>query len=98
MAKGSLLGIVGRALYQVANMIPTATVMTAVQRQPIAHRAGGSVNWPMTFGAMAMIMMTVISGTATTPLMTAAQKSAFTGSRPMKLMTMPISVATMMVA
>jgi hypothetical protein len=42
-------------------------------------------------------MMITISGTATTPLMTADQNSALIGSRPTKLMKMPIRVDTAMV-
>ena len=59
--------------------------MTAVHNHPIAHSSRDSVNCPITFGAFAMIMITTISGTATTPLITAVQNSAFTGSKPIKL-------------
>ena len=39
-----------------------------------------------------MIIITTISGTATTPLITAAQNSALIGSRWTKLIATPISV------
>ncbi len=55
------------------------------------------MNCPITFGAIAMIMIATISGTATTRLISAAQNSAFTGSRPIKLIPTPISVAKMIV-
>ena len=39
-------------------MIPTAIAMTAVHNHPIAHNPRDSVNCPITFGAIAMIMIT----------------------------------------
>ena len=78
-------------------MIPTATAMTPVHSQPIAHSAGDRVNRPITLGSIAMIMITTISGTAITPLTTADQNSAFTGSKPTKLIAIPIRVETTIV-
>ena len=51
----------------------------------------------MTSRRIAISMMITMSGTATTPLITADQNSALIGSRPMKLMQMPIRVDTAMV-
>jgi hypothetical protein len=65
-------------------MIATAIAMTAVHNHPIALSPRDSVNCPITFGAIAMIMITTTSGTATTPLITAVQNSAFTGSKPIR--------------
>src|SRR5882757_8857341 len=77
---------------QVANIITTATAITAVDSQPTTCKGRGNVNWPMTFGCIVMIIMTTISGTATTPLITAVQNSALIGSMPTKLMLTPTSV------
>jgi hypothetical protein len=73
-------------------MIPTATAIVAVHSHPIAHSGRGSTKRPMTSRRIAISMMMTISGTATTPLITADQNSALIGSRPMKLMPIPISV------
>jgi hypothetical protein len=43
------------------------------------------VNWPIIFGAVAMRAIRKMSGTATTPLMTAVIINAFTGSMPTKV-------------
>lgn len=83
--------------YQVANMIPTATAIVAVDSHPIAHSGRGSTKAPMTSRRIAISMMTTINGTATTPLITADQNSALIGSKPTKLMSMPIGVDTAMV-
>jgi hypothetical protein len=59
---------------QAAAAIPTtASAMTAVAPQPITRIAGGIVNAPMTFLLTAMSIMMAITGTATTPLITALQ-------------------------
>lgn len=79
-------------------MIPTATAIAAVHNHPIAHNARGSTNRPITSRRVAISMMITISGTATTPLITADQNSALIGSRPTKLMRMPIKVETAIVA
>ena len=67
-------------------MIATATAIAPVHSQPIAHSARGSTKRPITSWRIAMSMIITISGTATTPLITADQNSALIGSRPMKLM------------
>ena len=75
----------------------TATAIAAVHSQPVAQSGRGNMKAPITRFCIAMIMITTISGTATTPLRTAAQKSALIGSRSMKLIKMPISVPTTIV-
>ena len=52
----------------------------------------GKVKRPITFGCIVMIIITTISGTATTPLITALQNSALIGSILMKLITIPMTV------
>src|SRR6202047_602451 len=76
---------------QVANIVTTAKVIAAVDSQPMAHSGRGRVNWPITLGCIVMIIMTTISGTATTPLITAVQNKALIGSILTKLMPTPIS-------
>jgi hypothetical protein len=78
-----------RLVHQVANMIATATAITAVDNQPMAQSGRGRVNLPITRSCMAMIMITTISGTATTPFSTAAQNNALIGSISTKLIKMP---------
>ena len=78
-------------------MIPTATAIAPVYNHPITHSVRGSTKRPITSRRIAMSMMITISGTATTPLITAYQNSALIGSKPAKLMSMPISVDTAMV-
>ena len=75
-------------------MIPTATAMVRVHSQPNVQSGQGRVKRPITLGCMAMIIITTINGTATTPLSTADQNNALIGSIPTKLMPMPTSVAT----
>src|ERR1700676_1761194 len=59
--------------HHVTNMIVTVTAIVAVDSQPITHSGRGSVNAPITLGRMVISIMTTISGTATTPFMTALQ-------------------------
>jgi hypothetical protein len=72
-------------IHQVRNIAATATAITAVDNQPIAQSGRGKVNTPITGFCSAMIMITTINGTATTPFSTAAQNSALIGSIPTKL-------------
>ena len=68
------LGAATRAQTQAAATIPTtARAMIAVAPQPITRIAGGIVNAPMTDLLTAMSIMMAITGTATTPLITALQ-------------------------
>jgi hypothetical protein len=53
---------------------------------------------PITFGLRTISIMTAISGAASTPLTTAAQYSARTGSIPTKFSAAPSSVAAVIVA
>jgi len=78
-------------------MIATTTAIVPVHNHPIAHSARGSTKQPITSCRIAMSMMITISGTATTPLITADQNSALIGSRPTKLIRMPIRVDTAIV-
>ena len=78
--------------HHVANISPTATVIAPVHSHPTARRPGGRTNGPITSRRIAMSMMIAISGTATTPLMTADQNSALIGSSPTKLIATPIRV------
>ena len=78
-------------------MSATATAIVPVHSHPMAHSAGGSTKAPITSRRIAISMMIAISGTATTPLMTADQNSALIGSSPTKLMTTPIRVETAIV-
>src|SRR5712671_1443418 len=48
--------------YHVANMAATATAITPVVSQPIAHSGRGRMNGPMTFGC------TASTGTASSPI------------------------------
>jgi hypothetical protein len=63
-------------------MIATAIASAPVHNHPIAQRARGSTKRPiMSSWRIAMSKMITISGTATTPLITADQNSAFLGGR-----------------
>jgi hypothetical protein len=44
--------------YHVKNIIVTVTAMTAVESHPITQSGRGTVNAPITFGRMVMIIMT----------------------------------------
>ena len=87
-----MVGGLRQPAHQVANMIATTTAMITVHNHPIAHSSRGSTKRPITSRRIAMSMMIAISGTATTPLITADQNSALMGSRPTKLMPIPTSV------
>ena len=50
-------------------------------------------NFPITFGLLAMIMITTINGAATKPFSTAAQKRALIGSMLKKFSDDPTKVA-----
>ena len=93
----NLLWSIRPSVHQVTNIITTATAIVPVHNHPIAHSTRGSTKRPITSGRIAISMMITISGTATTPLITADQNSALIGSSPTKLMTIPIRVDTAMV-
>ena len=71
----------------------TLSTMIATAIQPPTRSDAGMVCSPMTSGFDAISIITAITGTATTPLMTALQYSAWIGSMPLKLTPTPISVA-----
>ena len=50
-----------------------AAAMTAVAIQPIHRRPSWTGNFPMTFALAVMCIMVIMTGTATTPLITALQ-------------------------
>ena len=84
--------------YEVANRAATAAAMTAVATQPRTLTHPFTANSPMTFGAAASHIMIAMTGTATTPLITALQYSARIGSIGVKFMIMPTIVAMQMTA
>lgn len=59
-----------------------AAAMTAVASQPLIIAPRRSVSRPMARGLLAISIITVISGAASTPLTTAAQNRARAGSTP----------------
>lgn len=67
--------------------------MTAVAIQPITRRYEGNVNSPINLRFDAKRIVTTISGTDTTPLITADQNSARIGFSPTKFNNNPTSVA-----
>src|SRR6185312_11051374 len=77
----------------VANMMIVAAPNTPVATQLRTLSAGGIGNRPMVFLRLAISMISTISGTATTPLITALQNSILMGSIGVKLNAMPPSVA-----
>jgi hypothetical protein len=48
----------------VASIVTTATAIAAVDSQPTAHKGRGRVNWPMTLGCIAMVIMMTITDDA----------------------------------
>ena len=75
--------------WHVANMPTAAAVVTAVAIQPSVFSHGLRTNSPMTSRREAMCMIMTIIGTAATPLTTALQNSALTGSSGEKLRSAP---------
>jgi hypothetical protein len=71
-------------------MIATTAAIVAVDSHPIPHSARSSTKSPITSSRIAMSMMIIINGTATTPLITADQNSALIESRPTKLIGAPV--------
>ena len=62
----------------VTSIPATAAAMTTVASHPIKRRTPVTVNWSMTFVLAVRSIIRTITGTATTPLMTADQNSALT--------------------
>ncbi len=67
--------------------------MTSVATQPVRRSHGGIGSPPITRGFDAMCIITIMTGPATMPLMTADQNSARIGSMPMRLSARPTRVA-----
>jgi hypothetical protein len=72
--------------------------MTAVASHPAKRRTPDTVNWPMTFVLAVRSIIRTITGTATTPLMTADQNSARIGLNGAKFNATPTKVAIAKVA
>jgi hypothetical protein len=79
--------------FNVANKPIEAKSIINVATHPTILSIHGILNCLMTFLLVDKSMVTIITGTATTPLMMAAQKSARIGSILMKLSPSPTSVA-----
>jgi hypothetical protein len=79
-------------------MATTAAAMTAVATQPRPLTHPVTTKSPLTFGAAASRIMIAMTGTATTPLITALQYRARIGSIGVKFMIMPTIVAMQMTA
>lgn len=72
--------------------------MTTVAAQPTTFKPRGRVKRPMILGRLASNIIRAMTGTATTPLITALQKSALIGSIGLKFKATPTTVARAMVA
>ena len=72
--------------------------MTAVASHPVKRRTPVTVSSPMTFVLAVRSIIRTITGTATTPLMTADQKSAWIGLNDVKFNATPTNVAIAKVA
>src|SRR5262249_36640548 len=83
--------------HEVANIVTTATAITTVDSQPSPHSNRGKVNWPITSRRIVISIIIAMTGTATTPLITADQNSALIGSMSTKLIPTPTSVPTTIV-
>src|SRR5215471_19196589 len=69
----------------VTTITPVAIPITAVASQPMKRSDRSTVNFPIILGLAAIFIMVISIGTATTPLTTALQTSAFTGLKPARL-------------
>ena len=76
----------------------TAAAMTDVAGHPIKRSMPVTLNWPMTFVLPVSSIIRTITGTATTPLMTADQNSAWIGLNEVKFNAIPTNDAMAMVA
>src|SRR4051812_16332036 len=81
---------------QVAKRPMAAAAMAAVASQPTAFRPECSLKSPMAARWLERCIMSAMTGTATTPLITALQNSALIGSIGLKLSRTPSRVATAM--
>ena len=80
------------------NITVEAAAITAVAIQPTYFKYPCISKRPMILLFAVISIMTVITGAATTPLMTALQNSALIGAIDEKLIPVPTSVATTIVA
>src|SRR5664280_1244264 len=80
------------------NITAEAAAITAVAIQPTYFKYPCISKRPMMLLFAVISIMTVITGAATTPLMTALQNSALIGSSDEKLIPVPTRVAIMIVA
>jgi len=71
-----------------------ATVITPKVAQPKDLRSGEFTRLPITFSLLVRRMTSRISGGASSPLITADQKSIFTALRPAKFQRSPNAMAT----
>src|SRR3954466_2252749 len=78
---------------QLTSIPPTQSAMARVDSQPRDRSQPRIVNWPMMLERAVMSIITVMTGIATTPLITALQYNAFTGSREVNVMPMQVTVA-----
>ena len=83
---------------KVASIPIAAASITKVAIHPINFRMGGSRKSPITARLLESNIMATITGTATTPLITALQNNALTGSIGVKFNTVPMTMATPIVA
>lgn len=79
------------------SMATTAMVMAPVASHPRRHRRRVITNGPMMSERTAMRIITIMIGTAMTPLSTADQNSALIGSTGVKPSATPSSVASVMI-
>src|SRR5712691_6614047 len=84
-----------RAVSSASSIAPTASAITPVASQPRFLRRRLTVKRPMISGRTAISIITAMIGTEITPLITALQMSALTGSIAVKLSATPIVVAAM---
>jgi len=80
------------------NITAEAAAITAVAIQPTYFKYPCISKRPIMLLFAVISIMTVITGAATTPLMTALQNSALIGAIDEKLIPVPTSVATTIVA
>ena len=81
----------------VAIITMAAAAITPVASHPTFLKTPLMANFPIIFLFELMNIIIAITGTATSPLITALQNNALIGSRGEKVMAMPLSVATTIV-
>src|SRR5436853_384248 len=86
---GSGLSLRGRQTNQPIAIPQTQAAMAAVDAHPNQRSQPPIVNLPMTLRCAVISIITAITGTATTPLITALQYKALMGSSGVRVITMP---------